>query len=216
VFFVKKVTAWAFRKLKRFFRIIDFKRRGIKVARGSYLSNGVTVGRCTRINNRSYIADCDIGAFCAIGGRLVVRSSNHSINTINIQGWAQRRIIKSNLKVDGYTRGRVTIGNGVWIGDSAIILPGAKIGDGAVIGAGSVVTKPIPPYAVAVGSPAKVVKYRFPPEIVNLIKDIYWWDWSDQRIREVKSFFEIDLQNISEDDLKTLLRDLKIISGKYD
>ncbi len=80
------------------------------------------------------------------------------------------------------------IGSDVWIGIETLLMPGIKIGDGAVIGAGSVVTKDVPPYAVVGGNPAKVLKYRFPQDIIDELLQIRWWDWEDERIREAASF----------------------------
>jgi virginiamycin A acetyltransferase len=72
---------------------------------------------------------------------------------------------------------RLTIGNDVWIGEYAVILPSAsKIGDGAVIGAGAVVNKDIPPYAIVVGNPARVVGYRFSKEIIDDLLASRWWE----------------------------------------
>lgn len=191
-------------------RLVDFNRRNVKVARGSYIASGVIIGKCTRINNPSYIADCEIGAFCAIGGRLVVRSTNHCTNTINMQDWAQKNVIKSRVKVAGFSKGRVSIGNGVWIGDSVIILPGVSIGNGAVIGAGSVVTRPVPSYAIAVGNPARVLRYRFTEEVIRCIEDIDWWNWSYKKIRENRSFFEIDFAEIEPSTINEKLKELGI------
>ncbi|OOE73670.1 CatB-related O-acetyltransferase [Salinivibrio sp. ML290] len=203
-------------RLSQLLRFIDFYRRNIKVARGSFISRDVNIGRCTRINNPSYISECDIGAFCAIGGRLVVRGSNHSTNTINMQDWAQRKIIGSDVKVAGYKKGRVTIGNGVWIGDSVIILPGANVGNGAVIGAGSVVTKSIPPFSIAVGNPARVIKYRFSSDVISIIKDIEWWSWSYKKMNDYRRFFEIDLSSINSEELLEEINRIGVLRGGND
>lgn len=77
-----------------------------------------------------------------------------------------------------------TIGHDTWIGHGTIIMPEVTIGNGAIIGSGAVVTKDIPPYAIAVGVPAKVVKYRFEPEIINALEQIQWWDWAPEAIKE--------------------------------
>jgi len=82
-----------------------------------------------------------------------------------------------------YSKGDVVIGSDVWIGDSATIMSGVTIGDGAIIGARSVVTKDIPPYAVAAGNPADVVKFRFTPDIIENLLDIKWWEWDDEKIK---------------------------------
>ena len=194
----------------RFRQLIKFQSKQIYISRGSFIHPKALIGRCTRINAISHIGECKIGAFCAIGGRLVVRSSNHFHNFLNMQDWAQRFVIKSNVKVVGKSNGKVEIGNAVWIGDSVIVLPNVKIGDGAVIGAGSVVTKSIPPFSVAVGNPAHVIKMRFPKEIVDIVAQIYWWEWDTKTIQRRRELFEIDLKNSSPNDLLKVLEKYKI------
>ena len=78
----------------------------------------------------------------------------------------------------------LTIGNDVWIAANVCVLRGLTVGDGAVIGAGSVVTKDIPPYAIVVGNPAHVVKYRFAEEVIPRVIALKWWDWPYDVIRE--------------------------------
>jgi hypothetical protein len=73
----------------------------------------------------------------------------------------------------------VTIGNDVWIGVQAIILPGAVIGDGAVIGAGAVVHGTVPPYAICAGSPAKIRRKRFDEKTIERLLALQWWYWPD-------------------------------------
>ena len=103
-------------------------------------------------------------------------------------------------------KGETKIGNNVWIGDSVIILPGVQIGDGAVIGAGSIVTKNIPPFAVAVGNPAKVIKFRFSQKIIKKLLKISWWNWPNDKILLNKSFFNTDLTLISDIQMIKLLK----------
>lgn len=78
----------------------------------------------------------------------------------------------------------VSIGNDVWIGINVTIKPGITIGDGAVIGMGAVVVKDVEPYAIVGGNPAKLIRYRFSPEIIEQLLKIKWWEWSDDQIRE--------------------------------
>lgn len=80
------------------------------------------------------------------------------------------------------TKGDVLIGNDVWIGTEALIFSGVTIGDGAVIGARAVVTRDVAPYAVVVGNPAKVVKFRFDEETIERLLALKWWDWSGAQI----------------------------------
>lgn len=79
---------------------------------------------------------------------------------------------------------KATIGHDVWIGHGAVIMPGVTIGDGAIVGANAVVTKDVPPFAVVAGVSAKILKYRFPKEIQKALKDIAWWDWEHEIIKE--------------------------------
>ncbi|TGV65023.1 CatB-related O-acetyltransferase, partial [Mesorhizobium sp. M00.F.Ca.ET.158.01.1.1] len=80
-------------------------------------------------------------------------------------------------------KGPITVGHDVWIGARAIILSGVTIGNGAVIGAGAIVTGGIPPYAIAVGNPARILRYRFAPDVIDRLQSLKWWDWSDDLIR---------------------------------
>ena len=74
--------------------------------------------------------------------------------------------------------------NDVWIGQNVTILPGVHIGSGAIIGANSVVSKDVPPYCIAAGNPARIVRKRFDEETVAFLLDLRWWDWPPERIFE--------------------------------
>src|SRR5690606_11151430 len=90
-----------------------------------------------------------------------------------------------NEAINGFTE----IGNDVLISANVSILSGVKIGDGAVIGAGAFVNKDIPPYAIAVGSPAKVVSYRFSEEIIKQLEETKWWNLPKQELLKHKLYF---------------------------
>lgn len=83
----------------------------------------------------------------------------------------------------------VTIGNDVWIGDNVLIQDGVTIGDGAIIGSNSLVTKNIEPYSVNVGSPSKIIKYRFDEELIKFLLDFKWWNKDIKWLREHSSQF---------------------------
>ena len=87
-------------------------------------------------------------------------------------------------------RYQIIIGNDVWIGSDVTILGGVRIGNGAVVGAGAVVTKDVPPYAVVAGNPARIVKFRFPQEIIDKLQEIKWWNWPREKILENVSLME--------------------------
>lgn len=128
-----------------------------------------------------------IGKFCSIAaGVQIILGGNHHMDWVSTYAFYQEIDKFDNWKEERryVLRGNVEIGNDVWIGRNALILSGAKIGDGAVIGAGAVVAGNIPPYSIAVGNPAKVIKYRFSPEQIGKLLLIRWWDWPDEKINE--------------------------------
>ena len=86
-----------------------------------------------------------------------------------------------------------TIGHDTWIGHGAIIQPGVTVGDGAIVGSGAIVTKDVPPYAIVVGIPAEIIKYRFPEETIAALQRIRWWDWSYETIKKRLDDFHRDI-----------------------
>jgi len=78
---------------------------------------------------------------------------------------------------------QVTIGHDAWIGHNVTVMGGVTIGIGAVIGSGAIVTKDIPDFAIAVGNPARVIKYRFDKNIIESLKNIAWWDWNYEQVK---------------------------------
>ena len=136
------------------------------------LHSRITIGDYSQLNKGTYVFDdVEIGNYCNIAIYSVIAGDEHSISTMS------QHTFKSVIPVFAAKNRDVKtiIGSDVWIGANAIVKKGVKIGTGAVIGAGSVVTKDIPPYAIAVGVPAKVIKYRFDEETIKRILDSKWW-----------------------------------------
>lgn len=128
-------------------------------------------------------ATFEVGSFCSIaGGVTILLGGNHRVDWITTYPFSVLR--KSAMRFTGHpsTKGDVTIGNDVWIGEYSTILSGVTVGNGAVIGACSVVTKPVPPYAIVVGNPARVVRKRFTDEQISHLERIAWWDWSEEKL----------------------------------
>lgn len=152
-----------------------------------------------------------IGKFCQIaaGVEFVMNGANHRMNTVTtfpfniFDGWEQDAPPLSELPIKGDT----VIGNDVWIGQNAVILSGVNIGDGAIVGANSVVGSDIPPYSIAVGNPAKVIRKRFDDELVGLMLEFRWWDKS---IEEIKSLIPL----LSCSDLEKVRTEIKKMIGK--
>lgn len=155
------------------------------------------------VGDFSYIADADferhvthhypflgdrliIGKFCQIGAgvEFVMNGANHQMNAVStfpfytLQGWNMAPPAHEDLPLKGDT----IIGNDVWIGQNATILPGVHIGDGAIIGAGSLVTRHVPPYTIAAGNPAREIRRRFDDELTALLLEWKWWDKPTEEI----------------------------------
>ena len=127
-----------------------------------------------------------IGKFCQIaaGVEFMMNDANHQMNTVTtfpfytLEGWEMNAPDPSEMPFKGDT----VIGNDVWIGQKAVILPGVQIGDGAIIGANSVVGSNVAPYTIVIGNPAKVLRKRFDDELTDLLLRFKWWDKSIDEI----------------------------------
>ena len=158
------------------------------------------------VGDFSYIADFDfenhvthhyewngdkliIGKFCQIatGVEFVMNGANHQMNAIStfpfytLEGWNMEPPAANDLPLKGDT----VIGNDVWIGQNAVILPGVHIGDGAIIGANSVVGSDVDSYTIVVGNPATVLRKRFDEELIDLLLKFKWWDKSVEEINSL-------------------------------
>ena len=122
-----------------------------------------------------------IGRYCSIAGEVRIVLANHATDTVTTYPFASLRRFwpSAGPELADHSGEGVVIGNSVWIGAGATILPGATIGDGAIIGAEAVVAGRIPPYAVAVGNPARVARSRFPEPVIERLLAQRWWDWPD-------------------------------------
>ena len=128
-----------------------------------------------------------IGKFCAIaeGITFIMNGANHQMNGFTTypfgifgEGW---EIVIPAIDQLPY-KGDTVVGNDVWIGQYATIMPGVKIGDGAIIAAHAVVTKSVEPYSIVGGNSAKLIKKRFPDEMIDLLLKLQWWNWEEKKI----------------------------------
>jgi len=124
------------------------------------------------------------GKFCSIAGNVrIFLDGNHRIDTFSSYPFRER-FGWNEVNPNSWGKSIPVIGNDVWIANDVTIFSGVTIGDGAVIAGQSVVTKDVPPYAVVGGNPAKVLKYRFSPEIIEKLLTLKWWDLSLDIIRK--------------------------------
>lgn len=172
----------------------------------AYQSN---VGSYSYVGSKTELICADIGKFCSIAHKCYIGLGNHSINNISTSP-----IFTSSKNATGHSWSntnafhefdRVTIGNDVWIGVEVIVMGGIKVGNGAIIGAGSIVTKNIPDYAVVVGVPAKIIKYRFEQPIIEKLMTIKWWNFPEDKLKRKLNLFQ--KEQLSLDDLKKLEAD---------
>lgn len=131
-----------------------------------------------------------IGKFCSIacGAKFIFTSANHTLKSLStypfpifFEEWG---LDSANITDAWDKKGDIVIGNDVWIGYEAVILSGVTVGDGAIIGVRAVVTKDVPPYAIVGGVPARCIRRRFDEETVTKLRELKWWEWSDEKIKE--------------------------------
>ena len=140
-----------------------------------------------------------IGKFCALarGVKFIMNGANHKLTGFSTypfgifgQGWEAAVPAPADLP----SRGDTVVGNDVWIGYDALVMPGVQIGNGAIVAARAVVVKDVPAYAVVGGNPAKLLKSRFPPETVAALERIAWWNWPVEKVtRHLQAIVSADL-----------------------
>ena len=160
-----------------------------------YFANQIARGRC-EIGDHTYgqprlhtghTAVLKIGRYCSIGPAVDIILGSHRTDLATTYPFTTVNDYWPSTPVgvpDHTDKGDVVIGNDVWIGTGATILSGIKVGDGAVIAAKAMVTKDIPPYAIVVGSPARIARYRFDEATISALLDLRWWDWPDDKVDE--------------------------------
>lgn len=128
-----------------------------------------------------------IGKFCALAKdvKFVMNGANHLMSGISTypfyifgNGWERAAPPLGALPYKGDT----VVGNDVWIGYDALVMPGVRIGDGAIVATRSVVTRDVPAYGIVAGNPATVIRRRFPDDVVAELLAIAWWNWSAETI----------------------------------
>ena len=146
-----------------------------------FLLQHVELGDYSYFAMNAHAANVKIGKFCSIGPNFCCGLGIHPTNGISTSPYFYRGKVEEHKQV--------TIGNDVFIGANVTVLDGVTIGDGAVIGAGAVVTKDIPPYAIAVGCPIEIKRYRLAEKQIAAMERIQWWNWEEEKLKDVKNLF---------------------------
>lgn len=174
----------------------------VKISSNCIIKRMKFIGDGTYIGNDTFIDNCEyIGKYTSIAPNVAIGLVNHPISSISTSPLfysKSRGFINEDKNI--VNNKSTKIGNDVWIGYGAIIMEGINIGNGAIVGASSIVTKDVPDYAIVVGTPAKIIKYRFEDKTINILNKSKWWDKSFEELRNI-----IDDMNNKEAFVRNLL-----------
>lgn len=150
----------------------------------------VTVGDYSYFERHGEAIYARIGKFCSIAANVRINALEHPMERVTTHKITYRpNEYFRFLGVDQEFRERrrskpVVVGNDVWIGHGAVVMPGVTIGDGAVVGANAVVTHDVAPYEIVAGVPARRLRARFPADVAARLAALSWWDWPAERLAE--------------------------------
>jgi virginiamycin A acetyltransferase len=165
-----------------------------KLLGGVNLIGNINIGNYTSISGpntdlTSLVNEIKIGNFCSIARNVTFQEFNHKYDALSTY-FMNHNLLNENKMDDIVSKGSIEIENDVWIGTHCVILSGSKIGTGAVIAANSVVSGKIPAYALAAGTPARVIKYRFNDITIKFLLESKWWEKNKEDIIKFKSEFK--------------------------
>lgn len=151
----------------------------IEIGKNTFVDQNCNIGSYTYIGKNCNITKANIGRYCSIANNVSIGQGEHDLTKISTSS------VFYDSSYEELTKKECVIGNDVWIGTDSVILRDVKVGDGAVIGANSVVTRDVPPYAVVVGIPAKIIRFRFDDKMIEKILQTNWFDYDITKAKEI-------------------------------
>ncbi|MBL7771385.1 MAG: CatB-related O-acetyltransferase [Chitinophagaceae bacterium] len=170
------------------------------------------LGIYSYISQFSVVKSVTIGNFSSISWGCSLGPEEHDFNRLTTHSFLISTETFKLLEEKVYSPfdKPCTIGNDVWIGCGTTILRGVHIGDGAVVGANSVVTKSVPPFAIVAGSPARIIRFRFPKDIQDALIELAWWHWEEAKFKQALPLFKE--KEVTQETIEALK---KIKDGKF-
>jgi len=194
--------------IKVYSRLQFNKRKNLKIASSlHYIESDKTSYGVDSIYVETWNHDCKviIGKYCSIGQNLKITLGGHNLDWISTYPFADvptKTTVIGDRKGHPLMYGDVVIGNDVWIGSQVSIIGGIKIGDGAVVAASSHVVSDIQPYSIYGGNPAKFIRYRFDLQTIEILLELKWWEFSNEKVQDITNLLCAKPTN---DTLKELL-----------
>ena len=183
----------------------------VSIGRGAEVHGKSSLGKYSLLNCHSVLyADTKVGRYCSIARSCEIGADAHPLDFLSTSSFQYSSALMKGHEDTTFTRKvrfeyerNTTIGNDVWIGAKSVIKSGVSIGDGAIVAALSFVNKNVPPYAIVGGVPAKVIRYRFPKEIIAELLELRWWELSPKQMK-----------NIDFDDVESAIKQVKLLKTK--
>lgn len=163
---------------------------GNAVGRGTSFVGDVRVGYATTIGANCYVhGPASLGRYCQLGPCVGIYGRDHGASVLTT--YVNSRLFNGALRAYG-TEKLVVVGNDVWLGHGALLVKGVSVGNGAIVGGGAVVTRDVPPYRIVAGNPARVIRERFAPGIVEQLEQLSWWNLGPEELGSIEYLFHID------------------------